>query len=340
MLYFYYGEDDFQINTASLKQLSVQAALLRFNAAEADWLKITTELNSTSLFESAKAIILANPFSAKNPTILNGLIGFLEDSAFTQPTATTLIVIEERLKLKFQAGKKQPVILDIEGRGKPLTKIQTKLFELLTANNQSKYFPKLTGVEAERLLNSLAKEKNCQIEPTAGRLLLNLTNYNFWQVSHELNKLANYTSQNNPHKAIGEAEVRLLVNDTSNHLFELIEAISNQNLAATTRLLEEVITDETELIISVNLLVRQTLQFLKIKARLEAGDQSTVIEKTLGLPLTVSRRLVEQASYLKLATLEKLIDNLTKFDWSSKRSRGNLLALLALLLITHTNQKN
>lgn len=340
MLYFYYGEDDFQINTASLKQISAQAALLRFNAAEADWLKIIAELNSTSLFATAKVIILNNPFSAKNPAILNGLISLLTETTFSSLNTTTLIITEERLKLKFQAGKKQPVILDLEGRGKPLTKIQTKLFELLTATNQSKYFPKLTGAEAERLLNSLAKEKNCQIESGAGRLLLNLTAYNFWQVSHELNKLANYTSQNSPQKAIGEPEVRLLVNDTSNHLFELIEAISNQNLAATTRLLEEVITDETELIISVNLLVRQTLQFLKIKARLEAGDPPVIIEKTLGLPLTVSKRLVEQAGYLKLATLEKLLDNLTKFDWSSKRSRGNLLALFALLLITHTNQKN
>ncbi|HNW55907.1 MAG TPA: hypothetical protein PKN62_02415, partial [bacterium] len=291
MLSFYYGEDDFQIYKASLKQLNDQAALLRFNSTEADWVNISAELNSSSLFQSAKIIIINNPFSAKKPEILNGLVGLLENQS-TQPSANDLIITEDRLKIKIQAGKKQPVILDIEGRGKPLTKIQSRLFELLNQADQVKYFPKLSGAEAEKLLNTLAKEKDCQIEPLAGRLLLNLTAYNFWQISHELNKLANYHSQNNPQKAIGEREINLLVNDTSNHLFELIEAISNQNLAATTRLLEEVIGDETDLIISTNLLVRQTLQFLKIKAQLEAGDQPIVIEKTLGLPITVSRRLV------------------------------------------------
>lgn len=345
MIFFRYGEDDFQLQRACQKQLAELKdrpegldEIQSFSAAELGWSTLSAALNNQSIFQTTRAIILRNPFSAKNQPLLDGLYSLLESKHLTEQATTYFLVNEDRLKMKYQAGQSWPVLLDIEGRAKPLNKGQQKLFQLLTTGS-SQYYPKLSGQAAEKLLADLAKEKNGQLTDAASKFLLQLTNYDFWQVSHELNKLLNYQASIDPKQPIDEAVIHLLVNDTASHLFELIEAISSQNLPLATSLLEEVLADETDMAVSVALLNRQALQFLQIKAKLEAGQAPTSIEKTLGLPLSVSQKIVRQASYLKLDSLRQLVDNLTRFDWSSKRSRGNLPALFSLLLINHANQK-
>jgi len=347
MIFFRYGEDDFQIQRSSRKQLAELGFVSigsdnvqSFNVTELEWSDLAAALNNQSLFQTTRAVILTNPFSSKNQPIVDGLIGLLTEGLLAKQTTTWLLINEDRLKLKYQAGQYQPALLDLEGRAKPLTKNQHLLYQLLiTAPAQYQYFPKLSGAEAEKLLEELAQEKNSQLTLPAKHLLLQLTNYNFWQISHELNKLANYQASIDQKQPIEETAVQLLVNDTASHLFELIEAICSQQLAIATRLLAEVLTDETDLAVTVSLLNRQALQFLQIKAKLESGQTPATIEKSLGLPLSISQKIVRQAANLKMTSLRQLINNLTKFDWSSKRSRGNLLALFALLLINHANQK-
>jgi DNA polymerase III delta subunit len=347
MIFFRYGEDDFQIQRANqqhLAELKILSAGLdntqSFSATELEWPTLANALNNQSLFQTTRAVVLSNPFSSKNQPLITGLISLLTANFLTEQTTTWLLINEDHLKLKYQSGQYQPALVDLDGRAKALNKNQQILYRLLTAvSTQYQYYPKLNGAEAENLLEKLAKEKNSQLTPSAQRLLLQLTNYNFWQISHELNKITNYQASLDQKQPIDETIIHLLVNDTANHIFELITAICSQQLATTTKLLNEILTDETDLAVSVALLNRQALQFLQIKARLEAGQAPAVIEKSLGLPLSIGQKIVRQATTINMIGLRQLINNLTKFDWSSKRSRGNLLALLTLLLINHTNQK-
>ncbi|HNW19980.1 MAG TPA: hypothetical protein PKL05_01955 [bacterium] len=344
MFFFRYGEDDFQIKRAIRQQLadfnqSAVEGAIHLNAAEIDSSVLFNAIGNQSLFQQTKIIILDNPFSSKNAELLDGLCVLLNNHE-QKSTAWLLLINETNLKLKYQAGKNRPVIVDIEGRSRPLTKAQEKLFTLLTADTkQQQYYPRLTGLAAENLLETLIKEHGGQMAPSAKKLLLELTNYNFWQISHELNKLINYQASINPKIVIDDDLVRLLVNDTSRHLFEFIEAFSRQDLSTSAGLLEEIFANEDDLAISVALLNRQALQFLQIKARLAAGQTTTSLEKSLGLPISVSRKLIQQANLIQLVSLQQLVDNLIKFDWSKKRSRGNLAALFTLLLINHANQK-
>ncbi len=344
MFFFRYGEDDFQIKRAIHQQLadfgqSAAEGAIYLNAADIDGAVLVNAIGNQSLFRQTKIIILDNPFSSKNTLLLDSLYALLED-AEQKSTAWLLLINETNLKLKYQAGKNRPVLVDIEGRSKPLTKAQEKLFALLTVDaKQQQYYPRLTGLAADNFLETLIKERGGQMTPAAKKLLLELTNYSFWQISHELNKLINYQASINQKTAIDDDLVRLLVNDTSRHLFEFIEAFSRQDLAVAAGLLEEIFASEDDLAISVALLNRQALQFLQIKTQLAAGQTTGSLEKSLGLPLSVSRKLIQQATLIQLTSLQRLVDNLTRFDWSKKRSRGNLAALFALLLINHANQK-
>ncbi len=345
MLFFRYGEDDFQIQRDCQRQLAdlilaTNATVVYLKAADTDNLALLNTFNNQSLFQQTKIIVLTDPLGSKNQPLLDGLFGLLTDNNLIDQPATWLLINESNIKLKYQAGKTQPVFLDLEGRAKPLNKAQQKIYDLLTVGQkQQQYYPKPSGAAAEKLLDELIQEHNGQLSFSAKKLLLQLTNYNFWQISHELNKLINYHSAIDQKMAIGDDLVRLLVNDTSSHLFEFIEAINDQKMAVATKLLEDIFADEADLAISIALLNRQALQLLQIKAQLESGQNPSIIEKSLGLPLSVSQRIVQQASQLKLNSLQKLVDNLTKFDWSTKRSRGNLAALFVLLLINHSNQK-
>lgn len=344
MFFFRYGEDDFQIKRAIRQQLadfgqSAAEEAIHLSAAEIDSVALFNAIGNQSLFQQTKIIVLDNPFSSKNTGLLDGLSALL-DNQEQKSTAWLLLINETNLRLKYQAGKNRPALIDIEGRSKPLTKAQEKLFILLTTDaRQQQYYPRLTGLAAENFLETLVKERGGQIAPSAKKLLLELTNYNFWQISHELNKIVNYQASINQKMAIDDDLVRLLVNDTSRHLFEFIEAFSRQDLSAAAGLLEEIFANEDDLAISVALLNRQALQFLQIKTQLATGQATTSLEKSLGLPLSVSRKLIQQATLIQMASLQRLVDNLTKFDWSKKRSRGNLAALFALLLINHANQK-
>lgn len=346
MLFFRYGEDDFPIQRDCRRQLAdlgltSGATIIYLNAAEIDGLALLTALDNQSLFQQAKIIVLANPFSTKNQSVLEALSNLLtgDNNPVEQP-ATWLLINESNIKLKYSSGKNQPVLLDLEGRTKPLTKIQQKVYSLLiTTSEQQKYYAKLNGSAADKLLDELIKESGSQLTTSAKKLLLQLTNYNFWQISHELNKLTNYQSSVDQKQPIDDDLIHLLVNDTSSHLFEFIEAVNDQKIMVASRLLEEIFADEADLAISLALLNRQALQFLQVKAQLESGQNQTIIEKSLGLPPMVGQKIIGQARSLKLDSLKQLVENLTKFDWANKRSRGNLSTLFILLLISHTNQK-
>ena len=342
MLFFRYGEESFQIQRDYKQQLreldsNTVASLQSFNIPETDWLELNNSLNNPSLFQSTKIITLNNLLSGKNSIVENGLINELKkETTIIESPSIYLFINDYNLGMKYLAGKQLPVILGGDGRTKPLNKNEQELFLLLTQKAKLvKYYPKLKGLGAEKFLEQLIKERNIELTPAAKKLLLELTGGNFWQIYHELNKLANYIAGSD-HKEVANADdVNLLVNNTTKHLFEFIEAFCNQKLAQTTKLIEEIFNDEDSIATFLALLNRQVLQFLDIKTRLEAGQSLIEIEKSLNLPKSVSQKLINQASKLKRDSLIQLLDNLTKFNWSTKQSHGNEAALFTLLTIAH-----
>lgn len=344
MFYFRYGEEDFQIQRDCQQQLnklmaeSPDFSSYSFNAVELDWLDLSNTLNNQPLFQTNKILVINNVFSAKNQTLESGLINELTDNLLAKQPSIQLLINESNLKIKYRAGQPQPVLIGLDGRAKPLTKNQQNLFTLLTKKaEQSVYYPKLSGLAAEQFLDQLIQEKEGQLTKKAKQLLLELSNYNFWQISHELNKLINYQVSFGQKTTIDEATITLLINDTSNHVFELIEAISNQKLTKAVGLMEEIFNNNESLATSLALLNRQVLQFLEIKSKIEDKQSPVEIEKTLGLPKIVSQKLINQASLLKSEKLIQLINNLTKLDWSNKNNRGGTASLLVLLTIAHAN---
>lgn len=344
MLYFRYGEEDFQIQRDCQQQLnkilteSPNSSNYSFNALELDWPDLSNIINNQSLFQANKVIIINNLLSAKKQTLENGLLKELNEGNLAKQPSLQLLLNEPNLKMKYRAGQTQPILVGIDGRTKPLTKNQQLLFTLLNKTaEQSIYYQKLNGLAAEQFLDQLISEKGGQLTRAAKKTLLELSNYNFWQIYHELNKLINYQASFNQPTAIDETTVSLLINDTSGYIFELIEAISNQKLATAAGLMEKIFNNDESLAISIALLNRQTLQFLEIKAKVEAGQSMLEIERSLGLPKTIAQKLINQALLLKSEKLTQLINNLTRLDWSNKNSRGGSAPLLVLLTIAHAN---
>ena len=342
MLFFRYGEESFQIQRDYKQQLreldsNTVASLQSFNIPETDWLELNNSLNNPSLFQSTKIITLNNLLSGKNSIVENGLINELKkETTIIESPSIYLFINDYNLEMKYRGGKYQPAVLDNNKRIKLLNKNQQELFLLLTQKAQlTKYYPKLTGLDREKFLNQLIQEKSVELTPAAKKLLLELTGGDFWQIYHELNKLTNYLAGSDHKKAIDIDDINLLVNNTTKHLFEFIEAFCNQKLSQATKLIEEIFNNEDNIASSLVLLNRQILQFLDIKARLEAGQSPIEIEKSLNLPKSVSQKLINQASILKMDNLLQLLDNLTKFNWSTKRSHGNETALFSLLTIAN-----
>ncbi len=341
MIFFRYGIESFQIQRDYKQQLkkldsNVATSLQSFEVPETDWLELNNVLNNQSLFYSTKIITLNNLFAGKNSAVENGLINELKSGTTLELPSTYLFINDCNLEMKYRAGKYQPVILGGDGRIRPLNKNQQELFLLLTQKAQlTKYYPKLKGPDMEKFLNQLIQEKDVELTPAAKKLLLELTGSNFWQIYHELNKLTNYLAGSDHKKAIDIEDVNLLVNNTTKHLFEFIEAFCNQKLVQATKLIEELFNNEDNIASGLALLNRQILQFLDIKARLLAGQPSIEIEKSLNLPKSVSQKLIDQASTLKIDNLVQLLNNLTKFNWSTKRGHGNETALFSLLTIAH-----
>ena len=341
MIFFRYGTESFQIQRDYKQQLktldsNIVGNLQSFEVPETNWLELNNVLNNQSLFNSTKVITLNNLFAGKNQAVENGLISELKKGDTLELPSIYLFINDYNLEMKYRGGKYQPAVLDNNKRIKLLNKNQQELFLLLTQKAQlTKYYPKLKGLDREKFLNQLIQEKNVELTPAAKKLLLELTGGDFWQIYHELNKLTNYLAGSDHKKAIDIDDINLLVNNTTKHLFEFIEAFCNQKLSQATKLIEEIFNNEDNIASSLVLLNRQILQFLDIKARLEAGQSPIEIEKSLNLPKSVSQKLINQASILKMDNLLQLLDNLTKFNWSTKRSHGNETALFSLLTIAN-----
>jgi len=341
MIFFRYGTESFQIQRDYKQQLkkldsNIVASLQSFEVPEIDWLELNNVFNNQSLFNPTKVITLNNLFAGKNLAVENGLINELRGETALELPSTYLFINDCNLEMKYRAGKYQPAISGSDKRIKPLNKNQQELFLLLTQKAQlTKYYPKLKGLDMEKFLDQLIQEKNVELTPAAKKLLLELTGGDFWQIYHELNKLTNYLAGSDHKKAIDIDDINLLVNNTTKHLFEFIEAFCNQKLTQATKLIEEFFNNEDNIASGLALLNRQILQFLDIKTRLEAGKPLIEIEKSLNLPKSVSQKLINQASKLRTNNLLQLLDNLTKFNWSTKRGHGNEMALFSLLTIAH-----
>ena len=269
----------------------------------------------------------------KLPTLATACdaVPFLSDSR--------LVIIEGALK-HLKSGNEREAIRAYLPNVPPCTKVifiegaeidrRSSLFSYLKQSAEIREFQPRQGAQLQQWLRERAAERDVQLRPEAGALLVELAGNDGRTLLNELEKLAMYAG---PGGAVGPGEVRLLVTDDGeSSVFEFVDALAARQLPRALQLLHALFADGVAAHYLLFMAGRQTRILLAV-AELAARRMSPeAMAAELGQKPFVVRKALGQANQFDHAALMRLHDRLVELDQSTKTGRIEPEAALELLV--------
>jgi DNA polymerase-3 subunit delta len=200
---------------------------------------------------------------------------------------------------------------------------------LKKAATVKEFVPK-TGVELQRWLQERARQLQAHLQPAAGELLVEYVGNDSRALLNELSKLATYTG---PGGVITPAEVRLLVQDSSeSSVFEFVDALAARRLDPALARLRGLLDDGQAPTYLLFMLARQVRILLQVKELAERRMRPAAIASVLNQKPFVVRKALEQAMRFSAEALLQLHDRLVELDHWTKTGRIDPEAALELFV--------
>jgi len=168
---------------------------------------------TVSFFDEAKLIVIKNFFSAK-PTLSNKLISLVNNFKITADKKNVLVCVENK-------------------EAKELQKADKELFNFLTVKpNLVRDIAFLTGAKLRSWVTNKFKENGHNISSIAAERLISVVGNDSWALANEIEKLCNYADQAGIKTGLTGKDVDLLVSrKEDDSIFDLVDAVGNQNKA-------------------------------------------------------------------------------------------------------------
>jgi len=169
-----------------------------FNNESLNFQDFENEIQSTSMFDEKKLIILEN--ATKNKNFKDKFLASLKK-----------FVALNDIILFYETGEVSK---------------NDSLFKFLKKSGQSQEFQPLEGQKLKNWAKKEVKDHKISINPEALDQLINYTGNNLWQLNNELRKLANFKKQ----EKIELGDIELLVKpEIETDIFKTIEAVALKN---------------------------------------------------------------------------------------------------------------
>ena len=313
MLFFYYGEDSFR---AREKALAIAAKFKEKidpsgqNISHLDGENMSSEdfwqaVSASGFLSSKKLVIIKNIFDNKKlKDWQDDLLNFLKKQKND---------LEENYLIFLQSGKP-------DKRG--------KLYKTLEKIEYAQEFKLLSPLELKKWIKNRLEKQNKKISEDALSLLIVFVGSDLWQMSQELDKLANYTD-----KEIKSEDIKNLVQaKIDDNIFSLIDALGNKDKALALKLLEEKLDFGASPQYILSMIVRQFRLLLKTKELSGQIKYAGALMQVLKIPQFAASKALSQSQLYQKEDLKKIYKNLLELDEKFKSSQGQEKILFAKMI--------
>lgn len=275
--------------------------LSRFKEEDLDMDKIKERLESISMFDEKKLLILENAFKNKN---------FRED----------FLDYVQKKKIKGN----QDVIIAVFQTAKMATSRLKNKFNMLEEFNLLKGAALVNWIKKETI------KRGGTISPNAAQKLAVYAGGNLWQTDNEIDKLLNYSKNG----LIKEEDVDLLVKaETELDIFRTLDALAQKNKRIALKLLHEHLAKGENEIYLFTMFVYQIRNLLKLKDLAERGIPYYSLAKQSGLHPFVVKKNWPLLKNFELERLKKIYQSLLSIEFKLKTGRLDGPVALDLLVM-------
>lgn len=341
MIIFLYGQDSFrsrlklnELKDKYLREIDKLGSDLKvINGAKSSFAEIAAAVGPSSLLSKKRLIVIEDIFINKDKLIFERLAEYFKNK---EQAENIIIIWESNIKIKKFKNTPAPLLLDSDGREKPLLKKSAELFKFLSAQKYAYSFNLLNNAEMASWVKNEAISRGGKISPRAAEMLIGLVGSDGWQISNELAKLISYKTADSLSQGgieIREDDIKNLVRGNfSENIFALTDALSFKNKALAIKLLDEQIEAGLSDGYLLNMFVRQFRILLQIKQELEAGLSQRQIAGQLKLHPFVAQKGIEQARHFTLSALKNILERLIKIDYEAKSGQSDYFTGLNMLI--------
>jgi len=298
MIVFLYGSDSYRSRQKlneiieENKKVHKNSLNLRvFDCQVADFFDFKNELETISMFDDKKLVILKNIFS---------------NSQFGE----SFLVYKKKL-----LTDKKNIIVAYQDQEPDKRKV---LYKFLKENAKCQEFESLEG---QQLLNWAKKELeklNAKIEPNALEELIISVGPDLWRLSNEINKLANFKKG----QTITQKDVNNLVqSESETNIFKTIEAIARKNRKQALILLHEHLEKGEQPLYLLTMINYQFRNILMLKDLLEKRVQYSLLAKKTGLHPFVISKTYHICQNFSLPQLKKIYRKIFQIDLDIKTGK-------------------
>lgn len=328
MIIFLYGADTYR-SRQKLNELKAKfvrevdpdgSSLLTIEGENAGMEEINKAIASPSLFARRRMIVVEDIFSNKNKALAEELAGYLKDRFSSDDQDNILVFLDPTDGAKMS---KNP------------------LFAFLSSLKLAQNFKSLSNTEASAWIKRQAKERNVNIKQQAAFRLTSLFGGDLWQLTNEVNKLANYKKGLNP-ELVGGGGAVIEAEDVDLHcrgkidenIFAFTDALSHRNKALALEFLEKELTAGVAEPYLLFMVLRQIKILIQVRDALDEGLSSRQIINQLKLHPFVAQKSITQAGKFKLNSLKLIFDKLLALDQKLKTGQAELKSSFAMLIMS------
>ncbi len=304
MIFFYYGENSWlarQKIRAIKKKFQSDIDPQGHNILNMDG----EEISASNFFEAASAngflaskklIIIKNIFNNKKlSTWQDSLLNFLSQQKDTA---------DENYIIFWQTDKPD---------------VRTKLYKALKKFHFVEEFKNYSSAELITWLKKQAQLKNRILDNETANVLIAYVGNDMWSLSQELDKLTHLTEE----KITVEDVKNVVVSKIDDNIFNLVEALGQQNKALALKLLDEKFSSGTSAQYLLSMVVRQYRLLIKVKALSKQASYPGAIAQALKLPPWLANKAFRQSQLYTMEKLKKIYSELLELDQQLKSSAVN-----------------
>ena len=307
MLILLYGEDCFRSRqklNEIIKQYQdknqIGLSLIRFKENDLDIDKIRQNIESVSMFDEKKLIILEDVF--KNKIFFKDFSKYIKKNKL-KDNQNIIVVLYQDGKLTGSAFKGQ-----------------FSMFE---------EFKSLNNVETVNWLKKEISKNNIDINHGALIKLVSYIGNDLWQLNNEINKLDSYKNG----KTINEEDIDILVNvKIDTNIFNTLDALAKRDKKTAFKLLHEHLEQGENEIYLLSMFVYQVRTLIKLKDLIEKGTTYYDLAKKSKLHPFVIKKSSEQLNNFSLEQLKKVYHRLLEIDLELKKGHIDGQVALDLLI--------
>ncbi len=257
--------------------------------------QIRQSINTVSMFDGKKLVIIENIFSA-NKELQEDILEFFENRNLERD--------------------KDRVVIFWDGESLPRAESRGILYKFLKSRAKVQEFEPLKGTQLKNWIRNYVVEQKGKIENSAAEKLIEYVGKDLWRMSNEINKLLNYN------KNIKVEYIELLIKpEIDLNIFEMVDALGYKNKNKVLKIFNQFLEKREDEVYLLTMFIYQIRNLIKVKAGGRLDLHPFVIKKSR-----------QQARNFSFEDLKKIYYQLLTIDLDIKTGKVDPRVGLELFL--------